>query len=319
MATVNVTLHTGAYLSASDPDYQVGRRAAYKMVVPIDDANQALVDAEEGKAVTLTGLAASSWSRVPGLGEDEQSLASPPSGLSLSIGPVTPENVVTGKRRISFSSTPPGAHHSTTWVGWATLGTVWEGVVAVDPGDVPADYSSPGTGLAVSLFSNLSLAGTPTVQRIEAPRWSALPNDHPDLLPGTGIVGGPNLSVSARGSFKIATTGAYRIIFHSDDGCRFYVDGVPLIDDWTVQAAARISGIQNWTAGQIVNVRADNFNTGGDGGNLSTFRLDWEIDGTPAVAIPETVMYPIGWDVPVTEAPRPVQTAFGVETVQRYF
>lgn len=308
MATVNVTLHTGAYLSASDPDYQVGRRAAYKMVVPINDANQALVDAEEGKALTLTGLAASSWSRVPGLGEDEQILASPPSGLSLSVGPVTPENVATGLRRISFSSTPPGAHHNTTWVGWATLGTVWEGVVAVDPVDVPADYSSPGTGLAISMFVNLSVSGAPIVQSIGEPRWGAVTNGS---LTG---VDGP-FSSSSRGSLKIPAAGTYRFRVDSDEGCRLWIDGVPLVDDWTTNYGSRFSGAVTFTLNQIANIRLDHFNSS----NANTLGLAWSVDGGEYVNIPETVMYPIGWDVPVAEAPRPVQTAFGVETVQRYF
>ena len=318
MATVNVTLYTGAYLDEADPAYELGKRAAYTMVVPINDADQATIDATEGKALSLSGQAASSWAKSVAIDGGYTALSSPPSGLTLSIGPVTPENVATGKRRVSLSSTPPGADHATTWVGWATLGTVWSGVPITAGGDVPEDYSSPGTGLAIMLFSNLSLTGVPTVQRIGDPRWDALANDDATLIPGTGITGGPNLGVSCRGSFKIPTTGDYRFRFSSDDGCRLFLDGAVVIDDWTIGASTRISGLFSFTAGQIVNVRADNFNTGGDGRNRSSFFLDWEINGAPPVAIPESAMYPIGWEAPVLDAPRPNQTAFGVEAVGRY-
>lgn len=309
MATVNVTLYAGAYLDEADPDYELGKRAAYKMVVPINDAAQATIDAEEGKALTLSGQAASSWSRAAGLvaGSGYVALASPPSGLTLSIGPVTPENVATGKRRISFSSTPPGADHATTWVGWATLGTVWEGVVAVDPGDVPADYSSPGTGLAISMFTNLSVSGAPIVQSVGEPRWGGVTNGSL-----TGVDG--HFSSSSRGTLKIPAAGTYRFRVDSDEGCRLWIDGAPLVDDWTTNYGSRFSGAVDFTLNQIVNIRLDHFNSS----NANTLGMAWSVDGGEYTNIPETVMYPIGWEVPVAEAPRPNQTAFGFEVVDRY-
>lgn len=318
MATVPVTLHTAAFIDEADGAYTLGGRAAYKMLVNISDANQTTTDAAKGAALTLSGMSAVSWSRVNGIDGTETVLGSPPTGMTLEIGPVTPDNVSSGKRYLAINTTPPGADHPTRWVGWATLGTVFTGEPAT-PSGIPPNFSSPGTGLAVLIFANLGLSGVPVVQRTERPRWATLNNDAATLLPGTGITGGPDMSVSARGSFKVPATGTYRIVFSSDDGCRFFADGVPIIDDWTARAADRISGELNWTAGQIVNVRAENFNAGGNGRNKSTFLLDWQVDGAPAVPIPTSVMYPIGWDTPLPEVSRPVQAAYGVDYVKRYF
>jgi hypothetical protein len=318
MASILITLHTAAYLDEADPDYELGLRAAYKMAVELDDADQAAVDATQGAALELAGINAASWSRVPGIGAATQVLASPPTGLTLSIGAVTPDNVSTGLRRISFQSTPPGADHATTWVGFATIGVVWTGMTVVEEEDLPDDYDLPGTGLATSIFTNLSCSGVPANQYIGLIRTTGVNVTDPQLLGPAWPTLTQDVSVSARGSFKIPATATYRLTLNSDDGCRFYADGAPLIDDWTNHRAIRVSGEVQWEADQIVNVRIENFSPNNPGNGHVLIML-WSINGAAPVEIPITVMYPIGWDEAVPVAPRPVQTAFGAEAVTRYF
>jgi hypothetical protein len=308
MATIQVVLHTAAYLDEADPDYELGKRAAYRMTIELDDADQALADAEEGKALDISGINAVSWDRVPGIDGPTQSLASPPTGITVSVGQVTPDNVSTGKRRIHYDSTPPGADHPTRWVGWATVGTVWVGVPVVDPGDVPDDFDDPGTGLAILHFNNLSCSGTPIQQNIGLPYWISVNNG--DL---TGV--GGDASASCRGAFKIPVAGTYRFKVGSDEGCRLFIDGVPLIDSWNTSYDDRYSGFVEFTLNQIVNVRLEHFNSS----NANSLYIAWSIDGAAYELIPIEVMYPIGWDAPFAEQPRPVQAAFGVDTVKRYF
>jgi PA14 domain len=307
MATVPVVLHTAAFIDEADSAYTLGGRAAYRMLVNISDANQVVTDAAKGTALTLTGINAVSWDRVNGLDGATLSLASPPTGMTLQIGAVTPDNAITGKRRLSIDTTPPGADHPTRWVGWATLGTVFTGD-PVTPSGIPPNFASPGTGLAVLMFNNTSLSGSPIFQTVTRPVWSGVDNS---AVSGFGGA----LSVSCRGSLKLPSTGSYRFVLQSDEGCRLWLDGVPYIDDWNTNFGDRSSGIFNGTAGQIVNIRAEMFNSS----NATTFQIVWSIDGAPVVPVPITVMYPIGWDTPVQEAPRPVQESFGVDYVRRYF
>lgn len=317
MATVPVTLYTAAFIDEADGAYTLGGRAAYRMLVNISDANQAITDAAKGAALTLSGIDAVSWDRANGLGGSPIALASPPTGMTLEIGPVTTDNVASGLRYIAINTTPPGAAHPTRWVGWATLGTVFTGTSEPAPADIPGDYSSPGTGLAVGVYPNLSLGGTAVRQDVRNFRAHDVRVISPELLPAWST-NSQHVSVLVRGTLKIPTTGTYRFIFVSDDGCRLFLDGVPIIDDWVNHKGTRSSGELRFTAGQIVNIRAENFSPNNKKSNRYTFELNWEVNGAPAIAVPTSVMYPIGWESPVALAPRPVQTAYGVDYARRY-
>jgi hypothetical protein len=169
----------------------------------------------------------------------------------------------------------------------------------------------------VGIYPNLSLAGTAVRQDVRNLRVGSAFVISAELLPGWPT-NDQNISVLARGTLKIPTTGSYRFLFNSDDGCRLYINGVPIIDDWVNAAALRQSGLLEFTAGEIINIRAENFSPN-TLQNRYSFSLDWEINGAPAVPIPTSAMYPIGWEAPVPVAARPVQAGFGVDYVQRYF
>jgi hypothetical protein len=110
-------------------------------------------------------------------------------------------------------------------------------------------------------------------------------------------------------------SGAVRWRVSSDDGCRLWVAGVPVIDDWVNHAADRYSGIFNYEAGDILNVRLEQFNGQANCG----LYFAWAIGDAPEEQVPLSVLYPIGWDASLPEAPKPVQASFTSETVQRYF
>lgn len=135
-----------------------------------------------------------------------------------------------------------------------------------------------GGGLAASYFNNLTLTGTPVLTRTEAIdfNWGT-------VAPGTGV-NADNFSARWNGNLLVPATGTYRFQTESDDGVRLWVNGVPLINNWTDHGPTidTSAGI-NLVAGQSVAIVAEFYEkTGG-----AVMRLRWQAPGeTTFVAIP---------------------------------
>ena len=85
--------------------------------------------------------------------------------------------------------------------------------------------------LTAATSTNTTLTGTPALTRTEAVNF-----DWGTDAPGTGV-GADNFSVRWTGEVKTPTTGSYRFRTVSDDGVRLWVNGVQVINNWTLHSA----------------------------------------------------------------------------------
>jgi len=152
---------------------------------------------------------------------------------------------------------------------------------------IPANRLSPpvgGTGLAGSYFNNVTLTGTPALQRTEAVdfNWGT-------ASPGTGVTTN-NFSARWTGSFQATAAGSYRLQTVSDDGVRVWVNGVQVINNWTDHSSTtNTSSAFTLAAGQKATVRVEYYEKGGN----AVMRLRWLVPGTTGyVAIPRNNLYP---------------------------
>jgi YVTN family beta-propeller protein len=147
-------------------------------------------------------------------------------------------------------------------------------------GDEPATASMAGTGagLKAEYFNNVTATGTPVLARTEA-----IDFDWGTGAPGTGVTV-DNFSARWSGRLIVPVTGTYRFQTESDDGVRLWVNGVPLVNNWTDHAPTldTSAGI-NLAAGSQVDIVAEYYERGGG----ALMRLRWMTPGENAfVAIP---------------------------------
>ncbi len=79
-----------------------------------------------------------------------------------------------------------------------------------------------------------------------------------------------NFSVRWQGKIYAPKTGTYRFMTTSDDGCRLFIDGSLVINDWSVQPATESMGVINLKKG-LHNIKIEYFQAGGG----SSFSLAW--------------------------------------------
>jgi len=149
-------------------------------------------------------------------------------------------------------------------------------LVAAQPilaqGPVQPQHSDPTW--QASYWNNITLSGTPVLQRAEA----NLTYDW-----GTGApVSGVNADYfSARWTRYIdVTPGKYRFTVNSDDGVRFWIDNVLLIDQWNEQAVRTFTVDQTLDSGHHL-LKVEYFEKAG----LATLKLNWQLlqDQAPPV------------------------------------
>ena len=105
-----------------------------------------------------------------------------------------------------------------------------------------APVASPG--LDATFYNNTALTGAPVLSRIDPQvnfNWAG-------ASPGTGV-NATNWSARWRALVSIPTAGAWTFYCSSDDGCRVWVDGVIIVDDWKTQAQTEVSGSLTLGAG----------------------------------------------------------------------
>jgi large repetitive protein len=133
-------------------------------------------------------------------------------------------------------------------------------------------------GLLGRYFNNISLTGTPVLQRNEAVNfsWST-------ASPATGV-NADNFSVRWSGQVTASSTGTYRFRTYSDDGVRLYVNGVLRINNWTDHGPTyNTTSSISLVAGTKYNIVMEYYERGGG----ATARLQWLTPGqTSYTAIP---------------------------------
>lgn len=149
------------------------------------------------------------------------------------------------------------------------------------------DTSGPigtGTGLTGSYFTNETLAGVPTVSRID----SQVNFDWAGGSPASTI---PADSFSARWTGDIETryTEPYTLILRTDDGVRMWLDGVLVINDWILRGAANSSYTFNAEAGRRYRIHIEYYEHFGS----AVAQLHWFSAREFAGVVPMTQLYPL--------------------------
>ncbi|MDH4391918.1 MAG: PA14 domain-containing protein, partial [Aquabacterium sp.] len=156
-----------------------------------------------------------------------------------------------------------------------------------------------GTGLSGSYFGNPGLTGTPVLTRTEVP-WF----DWGVGAPAANVAA-DNFSVRWTGEVQAVEAGNYQFRTNSDDGVRVWVNGVLLINNWTVHAPTiDTSGTVALAAGQRVSIVVE-FQEFGGGALL---QLSWLRPGSAWVQIPAAQLYPVAGTA-VNQAPSVTLTA----------
>ena len=129
-------------------------------------------------------------------------------------------------------------------------------------------------------FNNMTLTGTPVVDRCEA----AINNDWGTGSPAPGV-NADGFSASWDGSFTFIA-GTYTFSATGDDGIRVYVDGTKVIDGWQDQSATTYTAPVTLTAGTHA-VRVEYYDNTAD----AVAKVSWQApatSNTPPVAVVDT-------------------------------
>jgi hypothetical protein len=147
--------------------------------------------------------------------------------------------------------------------------------------------ASVGTGLRAEYFNNTTLSPPSALSRVDATidfGWG-------DGSPATGTIGINNFSVRWTGQVEAPVTGNYTFTTVSDDGVRLWVNGNPVINNWSVHAPATDNSSSiALTAGQRYDIRLEYFEQGGG----AEARLRWAYPGQSQQVIPQVRLYPPG-------------------------
>ncbi|HET6251484.1 MAG TPA: NPCBM/NEW2 domain-containing protein, partial [Tepidisphaeraceae bacterium] len=157
------------------------------------------------------------------------------------------------------------------------------GANSAQTASVAAKTLAIGTGLFASYFNNTNLTGTPVLTRVDPTvnfTWNG-------AVPGTGV---PTTNFSTRwvGQFVAPTTETYTFSTTSDDGCRLWVNGQELINDWVGQSATTEQGSIALVAGQSYSIELDYFQAGGN----DTISLSLATPTITTEIVPQSDLYP---------------------------
>lgn len=169
----------------------------------------------------------------------------------------------------SATATPTGAPR-----GPGLLGSYYDFGVA-DPGSVPWNSGNIGNPFE-RLFG----------QRIDSQVYF-------DWSTGVNNLGQPlYFGIRWTGRIYIPTSGSYQFFTRTDDGVRMWLDdvnGTPIIDNWTLHAAAEdASAPVTLTGGQFYSVKIEYFENAG----YSVAELRWQGPSISKQLIPQTHLFP---------------------------
>ncbi len=124
-------------------------------------------------------------------------------------------------------------------------------------------------GLKAEYFSNMNLEGTPKVRTDEWIDFEPA-NQAPDpFMPEFP------LSIRWTGKLRPNVSGKYTLYFTADDGCRLFIDGKNLIDQWRERSIATDSVTVHLEAGRDYDLKAEYFINRDN----AIARLYWSIPG----------------------------------------
>jgi glucose/arabinose dehydrogenase len=138
-----------------------------------------------------------------------------------------------------------------------------------------------GLGLLGTYFDNADFTGAartrldPTVSF----SWTGAP------IAG---IAGDTFSVRWTGQIKAQASGIHTFYTQSDDGVRLWVNGILLIDNWTLHGTTENQGTIELTAGQLYDLRMEFFENTGS----AVAGLLWSAPGVTKQVVPQSQLYP---------------------------
>lgn len=156
-----------------------------------------------------------------------------------------------------------------------------------------------GSGLTASYFANGTLAGAPSVRRIDA----AIDFNWGTGAPAEGLPT-DNFSVRWEGLLAAPSTGRYRFLARTEDEVRVWVNGKQMLDTWNGRKPSAGEGYVELAAGEKTSIRIEYADSEGD----ARLQLQWVPPGQAAQVIGTSYLYPLG--SPTT--PDPVNPAAAV-------
>jgi len=142
--------------------------------------------------------------------------------------------------------------------------------------------ASRGIGLRGDYYTGMSfekLVLTRIDPQINFPWGGSAPDD---------AVGATNFSVRWTGDVSAQFTQTYTFYTITDDGIHLWVNGVPIIDNWTQHGDTEDRGRINLVAGQFCNIVMEYFQAGSG----SIAQLGWESPSTKKQIIPTYLLWP---------------------------
>jgi chitodextrinase len=131
--------------------------------------------------------------------------------------------------------------------------------------------SCPTSEYSAQYYGNVTLSGTPVLQRCEA----AINHDWGSGGPGGTV---PTDRFSTRWTRKASFTGgSYQFTATADDGIRIWIDGALVVDAWKDQAPTSYQATTTLTAGDH-DVKVEYYENGGG----AVAKLSWQLTQVPA-------------------------------------
>jgi hypothetical protein len=143
-----------------------------------------------------------------------------------------------------------------------------------------------GSGLSASYFDGIALSSPAVAERIEPTidfKWT-------DATPPAPGINAANFSARWTGQVEAAYSETYTFQATSDDGIRLWVNGAPLVNDWTDHMKTVDMGTIGLVAGQRYDLVLEYYNDGASG----TARLQWASPSTPLEIVPSIFLFPSG-------------------------
>jgi PA14 domain len=152
----------------------------------------------------------------------------------------------------------------------------------------PSDPTGTGTGLTGDYYDNIFVKGF-FKRRIDP--MINFPWGGAD--PMSGIAAGA-YSVRWTGKIQTRYDDTYTLITTSDDGVRVWVDGQPIINDWTTHGNKENAGTFVSQAGQKHDIRIEYF----EGGGGAFMRLEWQSAHQARALVPTSCLFSQGAETP---------------------
>lgn len=155
-------------------------------------------------------------------------------------------------------------------------------VTAALAGGSGAGAADAVRGLQADFYDAPDLTGAPVLTRVDPTvdfDWGLA-----EPVPGVG----DTFSVRWSGTITPRYTERYKLFVTSDDGARLYIDGQPVIDDFTMHASLERSGEVDLVAGRAHQIEIEYF----DGVKHANVKLEWRSRSQAREVVPQSALAP---------------------------